>query len=101
MEDVGVFYGRLWSILRPCGILYDHLVYFWPVRHIFPFWYVVPRTIWQPGASPQPLCNGQSGLHRHNVHIIPNTMYNSFHYDLTSLSSFMKLVHPSQKCLAG
>jgi hypothetical protein len=47
MEDVGIFYGRLvyftsiWiPILWPFGILY--------LIHCFPFWYVVPRKIWQP-----------------------------------------------------
>jgi hypothetical protein len=36
---------RCWYILRPFGIFcwfYGHLVYF------IPFWYVAPRTIWQP-----------------------------------------------------
>jgi hypothetical protein len=30
------------SILRPIGKFCGHLVY------VFPFWYVVPRKIWQP-----------------------------------------------------
>jgi hypothetical protein len=45
MEDFGIIMG-IWTILRPFGILngqfYAYLVYF------FPFWYVVPRQIWQP-----------------------------------------------------
>jgi hypothetical protein len=32
----------IWSILQLFGILYGHLVYF------SPFWYFVPRKIWQP-----------------------------------------------------
>jgi hypothetical protein len=48
MEDVGTFHVHLvhctaiWFILRPFGIFYGHLVYF------FPFWYAVLRKIWQP-----------------------------------------------------
>jgi hypothetical protein len=44
-----VHFVAIWSILRPFvkilwqfGIFYGHLVYF------SPFWYVVPRKIWQP-----------------------------------------------------
>jgi hypothetical protein len=47
-EVVGILYGH-WSIIKlfdiVCGyfgIFYDYLVNF------FPFWYVVPRKIWQP-----------------------------------------------------
>jgi hypothetical protein len=43
MEDV--YFIAIWNILRSfalfCGF-YRHLVYFTP------FWYVVPREIWQP-----------------------------------------------------
>jgi hypothetical protein len=48
MENVGTFYGNLvyfkaiGNILWPFSIVCDHLVYFPP------FWYVVPRKIWQP-----------------------------------------------------
>jgi hypothetical protein len=48
MENVGIFYGHLvyfagiWQILLPFGKVCCHLVYF------FPFWYVLPRKIWQP-----------------------------------------------------
>jgi hypothetical protein len=54
-KDVGIFYGHLvyftaiWSISLAFGIFYGHLVYF--VAHFgkfFPFWFVVPRKIWQP-----------------------------------------------------
>jgi hypothetical protein len=60
-ENVGIFYGHLvyftciWYSLRPFGIQYGHLVYFTAIWLIlcpfgilyFPFWYVVPRNIWQ------------------------------------------------------
>jgi hypothetical protein len=35
------------SILRPTGIFYGHLVHFVVIWYIFPFWYIVPRKIWQ------------------------------------------------------
>jgi hypothetical protein len=41
MVDV-VYFMDIWSILRQFGIVYGHLVYF------FPFWYFLPRKIWQP-----------------------------------------------------
>jgi hypothetical protein len=44
-----------WYILWPFGILHDHLVYvmaIWYTLHsfgiFFPFWFIVPRKIWQP-----------------------------------------------------
>jgi hypothetical protein len=48
MEDVGIFYGHLdyfmamSYVLWPFGMVCSFLVYF------SPFWYVVPRNIWQP-----------------------------------------------------
>jgi hypothetical protein len=48
MEDVGIFYGPLVHFTVFCYILWTpgtvpgNLVYF------FPFWYFVPRKIWQP-----------------------------------------------------
>jgi hypothetical protein len=48
MEDVGIFYKRLihftvfYYILWIFGIVCGNLVYF------SPFWYFVPRKIWQP-----------------------------------------------------
>jgi hypothetical protein len=45
----------IWYILWSFGIFYGHLVYFmviwyilWSFGIFFPFWYVVPRKIWQP-----------------------------------------------------
>jgi hypothetical protein len=48
MENAGTFYVHLvhfmsiLNILWPFGIFCGHLVYFPP------FWYIVPRKIWQP-----------------------------------------------------
>jgi hypothetical protein len=49
LEDAGAFYGPL------VYFTYGHLVYFVAIWYIllpfgifFPFWYVVPRQIWQP-----------------------------------------------------
>jgi hypothetical protein len=47
-EDVGIFYDHFvyftakLYILWPFGTFFGHLV------HFLPFWYVVPRKIWQP-----------------------------------------------------
>jgi hypothetical protein len=47
MENVGIFHVHLvyftviGNILRPFGLFCGHLLYF------SPFWYVVPRKIWQ------------------------------------------------------
>jgi hypothetical protein len=37
-----VYFMVICTILRPFGVFYGYLVYF------SPFWYVVPRKIWQP-----------------------------------------------------
>jgi hypothetical protein len=58
MEDVGVFYGHLVHFMVFCyivwtfGIVRGNLVYF------SPFWYFVPRKIWQPceGDVINPFC---------------------------------------------
>jgi hypothetical protein len=48
MENLGIFYDHLvyftaiGNILLPFSIFCGHLVYF------SPFWYFVPRKIWQP-----------------------------------------------------
>jgi hypothetical protein len=39
MEDVGTFYGNL---------VYFTAILYIVTSYIFPFWYVVPRKIWQP-----------------------------------------------------
>jgi hypothetical protein len=47
MEDVGILYSHL-VYLRPNGIFYGHLVDFVAIGYFFPFWYILPRKIWQP-----------------------------------------------------
>jgi hypothetical protein len=42
-----VYFMTIWSILRPLEICYGHLAYF------SPFWYFVPRKIWQPCSQPK------------------------------------------------
>jgi hypothetical protein len=59
MEDTGIFYDHLVCfiailyILWPFGTFYGYLVYF------SPFWYVVPRRIWQPWSR---ICKSFSAL---------------------------------------
>jgi hypothetical protein len=50
-----VYFVVIWYILWSFGIFCGHLVYFvviWYILWLFgifsPFWYVVPRKIWQP-----------------------------------------------------
>jgi hypothetical protein len=47
--------GRCWCTLWIFGLLYGHLIYFMAIWYILwsfgifpPFWYIVPREIWQP-----------------------------------------------------
>jgi hypothetical protein len=54
--------GKFWRVAMGLGIFYDHLAYFtaignilWPfgilcghLVYFSPFWYFVPRKIWQP-----------------------------------------------------
>jgi hypothetical protein len=47
MEDVSTYFFAVWSILRPFGIFYGHLVYY-VFAICFQFWYTVPGKIWQP-----------------------------------------------------
>jgi hypothetical protein len=42
----------IWYILQPFGKFCGHLVYLWLFGIFFPFWYVLPRKIWQPWLSP-------------------------------------------------
>jgi hypothetical protein len=51
MKDIGKFYVRLLyvTIVQTFGIFYGDSVYFVvTLVYFFPFWYVVPRKIWQP-----------------------------------------------------
>jgi hypothetical protein len=44
-----VYFMDTWSILLPFVIFYGHLVKFVVIWYkLFPFWYFVPRKIWQP-----------------------------------------------------
>jgi hypothetical protein len=50
-----VYFTAIWYILWPFGLICGHLIYFvaiWytivTLWHIYPFWYVVSRKIWQP-----------------------------------------------------
>jgi hypothetical protein len=45
-----VYFMNIWSILQPFGLVYGNLVkvFCGNLVYLFPFWYAVPRTIWQP-----------------------------------------------------
>jgi hypothetical protein len=52
-----VYFMDIWSLLWPFDVFYGHLVNFMSIWYIFfTFWYVVPRKIWQPCCSDQPVC---------------------------------------------
>jgi hypothetical protein len=67
MEDVGIFYGQLVHFTVFCYILWTfgkvhgNLVYF------FPFWYFVPRKIWQPCGKVQGSINLSLQKYKHNL----------------------------------
>jgi hypothetical protein len=42
------YFMTIWYILLPIGKFYGHLVHFVVIWYISPFWYFVPRKIWQP-----------------------------------------------------
>jgi hypothetical protein len=45
-----VYFVAIWSILRPFGILYDHLAYFSPFPYIFPYFGILhPEKSGNPG----------------------------------------------------
>jgi hypothetical protein len=44
IEDVGIYYGHLAYVTAICYVL-------WSFGAFTPFWYVVPRKIWQPWHS--------------------------------------------------
>jgi hypothetical protein len=46
--NILVYFMAIWSIFQPFGILYSTLVFLWSFGISSPFWYVVPRKIWQP-----------------------------------------------------
>jgi hypothetical protein len=47
-RKMSVYSVAIWSILQLFGIFSGHLVFFWLFGIFSPFWYVVPRKIWQP-----------------------------------------------------
>jgi hypothetical protein len=91
-ENLGTFYDHLvyfiaiGNILWPFDILCGHLVYF------SPFWYFVPRKIWQhwAGSQRQQTDNFDGRLFVHKKTI------NSFHKDKLAGPS---LNWPSKKCI--
>jgi hypothetical protein len=48
MEDVGIYYGHLVHFAVFCYILWTFGIVCGNLVYIFPFWYFVPRKIWQP-----------------------------------------------------
>jgi hypothetical protein len=52
---IGIFRYIIWPFgtLRPFGVFNALLVYFWSV---FPFWFNVPRKIWQPCSGHDYVC---------------------------------------------
>jgi hypothetical protein len=49
MENVGIYFMSIWSILQPLEIFYGHLVYFVVIWYIFPrFGVLYTLEIWQP-----------------------------------------------------
>jgi hypothetical protein len=56
MEDVGIFYGHLVHFAVFCYILWTFGIVRGNLVNLFPFWYFVPRKIWQPCVRPRLLC---------------------------------------------
>jgi hypothetical protein len=48
MEDVGIFYGHLVHFTVFCYVLWTFVIVCGNLVYFFPFWYFVPRKIWQP-----------------------------------------------------
>jgi hypothetical protein len=48
MDDVGIFYGHVVYFVDNWYILWKIRFILWSFDNFFPFWYVVPRKIWQP-----------------------------------------------------
>jgi hypothetical protein len=67
-----VYFMTIWSILRPLEMqFYGHLVYFMVIWYISPpFWYFVPRKIWQPWSLPEEVC-----LKRENLFQLISTLF--------------------------
>jgi hypothetical protein len=50
-----LYFLVIWTILRPLGIFYGHLVILKSFGTFFPHWYIVPIKIWQPCFAHGPL----------------------------------------------
>jgi hypothetical protein len=48
MEDIGIFYEHLGHFTFFCYILLTFGIVCGNWEYFFPFWYFVPRKIWQP-----------------------------------------------------
>jgi hypothetical protein len=48
MGDVGIFYGHLVHFTVFCYILWTFGIVRGNLVYVFPFWYFLPREIWQP-----------------------------------------------------
>jgi hypothetical protein len=87
MEDVGIFYSYLvyfttiWSILWPFGI---HMLLLFDT--FFPFWYAVPRKIWQPWSE------GLKDKRRHMLSKSRGTLFQILFSSVFSLT--VVTIHP-------
>jgi hypothetical protein len=52
MEDVGIFYGHLVHFTVLCYILWTFGIVLGNLVYFSPFWYFVPKIIWQPCTEP-------------------------------------------------
>jgi hypothetical protein len=81
-------------IFRIFGIFYDHLVIFaFILVHFFPFWYHVPRKIWQPwraGAAPSDFFFFSSGLRF--VDVLNVLVRDGLRDDVTVASAHLKFI---------
>jgi hypothetical protein len=48
MEDIGIVYGHLVHFKVFCYIFWTFSIVRGNLVYFFPFWYFVPRKIWQP-----------------------------------------------------
>jgi hypothetical protein len=54
MEKVGIFLA-IWNFLLPFGKFYGHLARLGSFGILYsPFWYIIPRKIWQPWCVHRP-----------------------------------------------
>jgi hypothetical protein len=77
----GSFNGKYWYVLRPFVPFYCYHKYvmaiwynLWSFGTFFPFWYFVPRKIWQPCPRPP------EGGHKHEKEKEENPTFTSTQY---------------------